>query len=96
MQSVKPGIITHLNLKARVSLKHATMDDGTIVPPPSPQLLALHAACAQVAHMSAAAGHLDDIIGDPDADHASVMTQPEATAILAQRLKALELDPSAA
>lgn len=74
-------------LKQRVSFREVTMD-GEIVPPPSPQLLALHAACAKVAHLSGAAEHLYDVFDDPDADcmvSISLMTQTEAPAILTKK-----------
>ena len=76
------------------SFAQSEMDNGTIVPPPSPQLLALHAVCAQVAHMSGAAEYLGDIFGDLDDDlavHGSVMTQPGAMAMLSQKLKMLQI-----
>ena len=41
--------------------------DGEEIPPPSPTLLAIQAACAQVAHMSGAAEILDDLYRDDDA-----------------------------
>ena len=69
--------------------------DNTVVQPPSPQLLALHAACAQVAHLSAAVEHLDDIFGNPDVERTMVMTQPESAAILTKKLWALMIVPLA-
>lgn len=36
------------------------------IKPPSPELLALHAACAQVAHMSGAAEHLEETFRDTE------------------------------
>ena len=41
--------------------------DGEEIPPPSPTLLAIQAACAQVAHMSGAAEILDEFYRDDDA-----------------------------
>lgn len=77
------------------------MDDDAhaIVKPPSPQLLALHATCAQVAHLSGAAEHLYDIFSDHDVDRmapTSDLTQPEANTVLIRKLKALTIIPPAA
>jgi hypothetical protein len=37
-----------------------------IIPAPDPRIIALHAACAKVAHMSAAAEHLEVVFRDPE------------------------------
>jgi hypothetical protein len=36
------------------------------IPAPDPRIIALHAACAKVAHMSAAAEHLEVVFRDPE------------------------------
>ena len=41
-----------------------TTPDPVKLPLPSPDLLALHAACAQVAHLSGAGEYLDRILED--------------------------------
>ncbi|RPD77121.1 hypothetical protein L226DRAFT_569323 [Lentinus tigrinus ALCF2SS1-7] len=52
--------------KSPVVFKAGQGDDGTAIPTPSPKLLALHAAAAQIAHMSAAAEILDRYEMDED------------------------------
>jgi hypothetical protein len=43
-----------------------TSSDPTNLPVPSPELLALHAACAKVAHLSGASEHIDELDRDLD------------------------------
>ena len=68
------------------------------VPPPSPQLLALHAVCARVAHMSGAAEFLDRL--ELDAEETSVLAFDGSSAHLLSNLispyadvPSLKLDP---
>jgi hypothetical protein len=42
------------DLLREVRFHNSTTPDGRAVPPPDPGLLAIHAACAQVAHLSGA------------------------------------------
>jgi len=48
-----------------------TSSDPTNLPVPSPELLALHAACAKVAHLSGAREHIDEL--DRDLDDSRVL-----------------------
>ena len=48
------------------TFKVHTLPDGTAIEPPSPQLLALHAACAKIAHMSGAMEILEEMFRDTD------------------------------
>ncbi|KAI0261957.1 hypothetical protein BC834DRAFT_893435 [Gloeopeniophorella convolvens] len=48
----------------RVSFREARSAEGDVIPPPSPMLLELHAACARIAHISGAAGVLDGFYRD--------------------------------
>ncbi|KAF8119154.1 hypothetical protein EV363DRAFT_1203204, partial [Boletus edulis] len=52
---------------------------------PDPRIIALHAACAQIAHMSGAAGWLQEFLRD--SDEISVMTAPNAASELSRALK---------
>ncbi|TFY78403.1 hypothetical protein EWM64_g5610 [Hericium alpestre] len=63
--------------------------DPEVIPAPHPELIAVHAACARVAHMSGAAEYLEELCRETDA--ISVMTEPNAANELAQSLKALQL-----
>lgn len=48
------------DFKHSVTFRTHLLPNGRSIEPPSPQFLALHAACAQVAHMSGAAGLLEE------------------------------------
>ncbi|CAA7263813.1 unnamed protein product [Cyclocybe aegerita] len=96
--SEDPRRFRNARLKQRVSFRTASTTDGTdtVIPPPHPRILALHAACAQVAHLSGAAGHVSEFYGNPDQDSISVMTEPSAPTKLVQKLKILQLVSSPA
>ena len=47
------------DIRDRITFRPCTLDDGTVVPPPSSELIRLHAACVKIAHMSGAAEVLD-------------------------------------
>ena len=49
--------------------------EGKVVPAPSPRLLEIHAACAQVAHLSGAAEILDEFYRD-DCDRVELSRSP--------------------
>ena len=51
-------------LVREVRFRDFTTSEGKNIPAPSPQLLEIHAACAQIAHMSGAAEVLDEFYGD--------------------------------
>ena len=85
-----PETILAWRIKTQVGFRSTvSLEDGTTIPPPHPRLLALHAACAQVAHMSGAAEHLVELYRDMD--EISVMTEPSAPLELSRKLKALQL-----
>lgn len=50
---------------SRITFQPKQVGKGTI-PAPDPRIVALHAACAKVAHMSAAAEHLGAVFRDPE------------------------------
>ncbi|KAF9472887.1 hypothetical protein BDN70DRAFT_867965 [Pholiota conissans] len=96
-----PFLLRAYGIKDQVIFRSYTFhdDDGNpiVIPAPHPSLIALHAACAQVAHMSGAAEHLAELYPDSDLDPGpSVMTQPNASAKLVQKLKLVQLVPSVA
>lgn len=68
-----------------------TTYEGRVVtiPAPDPRLLALHAACAQIAHMSGAAEHLEEFYRDTDP--IAVMTEPNAAQELTRVLTSLQV-----
>ncbi|KZT74307.1 hypothetical protein DAEQUDRAFT_753793 [Daedalea quercina L-15889] len=78
-----------IGIKLRITLKATATVGGEVIPPPHPRLIALHAACAEIAHMSGAAEHLNEIFRDADA--VSDMTEPNAAYELTRALKALRL-----
>ena len=62
-----------------------TSPDPSILPYPSQKLLALHAACAKVAHLSGAGEYIDKF--DRDADDLDVLaTDGSSSAILTHAL----------
>lgn len=71
-------------LKARITFEACEVEDKTI-PPPNPRLLAVHAACAQIAQMSGAAEYINEFFRDDD--EISVMTQPGAAHELTRALR---------
>ena len=66
-----------------------TLPNGRTIEPPSPQLIALHAACAQIAHMSGAAEHLEETFKDTEAIPVMTAT-PNAADKLARALAKAE------
>ena len=66
-----------------------TLPGGKEIEPPSPQLIALHAACAKIAHMSGAAEHLEEAFRDTEP--LPVMTDPNAPDELVHALKKVRL-----
>ncbi|KXN89744.1 hypothetical protein AN958_05284 [Leucoagaricus sp. SymC.cos] len=81
-------------IKEQVRFTSATTDDGVFIPPPHRSLLALHAACARIAHMSGAAEYLDYLYREPDS--IMTMTESNAPAELTRILTALQLAPAKA
>lgn len=75
-----------MGLRNRVTLTNFTerkfkQASGVLkLPLPDPRLLALHAVCARVAHMSGAAEALDDF--DRDVEETSVLARDGASAHL--------------
>ena len=77
-------------IRPSVVFQAHTLQNGKKIEPPSPQLLALHAACAQIAHMSGAAEHLEETFRDTEP--ISVMTAaPNSANELAHALKKVQL-----
>jgi hypothetical protein len=72
-----------------VTFQAYTLPNGKKIEPPSPQLIALHAACAKIAHMSGAAEHLEETFRDTEP--ISVMTAPNAADELVHALKKVQL-----
>ena len=73
------------------TFKAHTLPNGETIEPPSPQLLALHAACAQIAHMSGAAGILEETFRDTD-DIPLMTATDNSAAILSHALKKVQLE----
>ena len=72
-----------------------TSPDPDKLPCPSPQLLALHAVCAKVAHLSGAGEHIDKF--DRDADDMDVLaTDDTSSEVLTNALLKSMSQPSAA
>ena len=72
-----------------VTFQTYTLPNGKEIEPPSPQLIALHAACAKIAHMSGAAEHLEETFRDTEP--IPVMTAPNAADELVHALKKVQL-----
>ena len=62
-------------LVREVRFRNFTTSESKNIPAPSPKLLAIHAACAQIAHMSGAAGVLDEFYRD-DGERAELTRAP--------------------
>jgi len=76
------------NFLTSVTFQTYTLPNGKRIEPPSPQLIALHAACAKVAHMSGTAEHLDETFRDTEP--LPVMTAPNAANELVHALKKVQ------
>ena len=50
--------------RASTTFQANALPNGKKIEPPSPKLIALHAACAKIAHLSGAAGHLKETYRD--------------------------------
>ena len=72
----------------RITFRSVSVD-GQVIPAPAPEIIALHAACAKIAHMSGAVDLLREFYRDTDA--IAVMTHPNATHELSRALKALQI-----
>jgi len=77
--------------RASVTLKTYTLPNGKKIEPSSPQLIALHAACAKITHTSGAAKHLEETFRDTEP--IPVMTAPNAADELDHALKKVQLQP---
>ena len=75
--------------RTSVTFRAYTLPGGKEIEPPSPQLIALHAACAKIAHMSGAAEHLEETFRDTEP--LPVMTAPNASNELVHALKKVQL-----
>ena len=47
------------DMRDRITFRSCMFNDGTVIPPPSSELIRLHAACVKIAHMSGAIEMLD-------------------------------------
>ena len=86
-------LIAHGSIKSQIVFEDYTLADQ-VIPAPDPKIIALHAACARIAHMSGAAEHLRELYRDTE--HISVMTESNAADELCRALKALQTVFSAA
>ncbi|RPD53564.1 hypothetical protein L226DRAFT_613841 [Lentinus tigrinus ALCF2SS1-7] len=77
-----------LDLQSQVVFRSYSVD-GEVIPAPDPKIIALHAACAQIAHMSGVAECLGELYRGMDA--IAVMTHPKAPYELSRALKTLQI-----
>ncbi|KAJ3563705.1 hypothetical protein NP233_g8768 [Leucocoprinus birnbaumii] len=75
-------------VKSRIAFSSKTIG-GKVIAAPDERLIALHAACARIAHMSGAAGYLKENFRHADN---MLMTEPYARHELARALRRLALD----
>jgi hypothetical protein len=75
-------------IKLQISFRSVEFGDKTISAP-HPRLIAIHAACARIAHMSGAAQHLEELFRG--SDQISLMIEPNAAYHLTQALKMFQL-----
>lgn len=69
IDSTRTGILRHRIFSVDRTL---FLTDTRTIDPPSPRLLAIHAAIANILHMSAARDHIDSILWDLDQGEISV------------------------
>jgi len=77
------------NYPTSVTFKSYTLLNDNKIEPPSPQLLALHAASAKIAHMSGVVEHLKEKFRDTEP--IAVMTSPNAADEFVRALKNAQL-----
>ena len=93
-----PSLAGPLDLVREVQFHSYTTPDGEEFPPPSPTLLAIHAACARIAHMSGAAEVLDEFYRDDDGLGALSRTpwdmsfNADSAAVLERALRRVQVD----
>ena len=75
------------SIKSQVALEDYPLGDQ-VIPAPDPKIIALHAACARIAHMSGAMEHLRELYRETD--DISIMTKPNAADELRRALAALQ------
>ncbi|TFY74010.1 hypothetical protein EWM64_g10002 [Hericium alpestre] len=61
-------VLRYIGFLLQVQFHAFITPEGDAVPPPSRKLLEIHAACAQIAHLSGAAEVLDEFYGNGDTD----------------------------
>ena len=91
LSEIAAGII-----KSPVTFRDTSMTrDGVTVtiPAPDPDLMALHATCAKVAHASGAAEYLEELYRNTGSF--AVMTEPNAAHELTRILKTVQVRPAA-
>lgn len=77
----------------RVQFRTSVVDQ-LVIAAPDPRIIALHAACARIAHMSGAAEVLEEVYRDTEA--IPLMTEPNAVYELHRALRAVQLVQSLA
>jgi len=77
-----------LGVKSRITFRSVPVGQE-VIPAPDPRIIALHAACAKVAHMSAAAEYLEKVFRDPE--QLRVMTDDGAFLNLVGTLRNLQI-----
>ena len=75
--------------RREVTFQACTLPNSKKIEPPSPELIALHAACAMIAHRSGVAEHLQETFRDTEP--ISIMTAPNAANELVHALKKVQL-----
>ncbi|TFY81523.1 hypothetical protein EWM64_g2485 [Hericium alpestre] len=76
------------HVKPQIVFRSLPLGDQ-VIPAPDPDIIALHAACARIAHMSGAAEYLRELYRD--VDNIAVMTEPNAAYELSRALKTLQV-----
>lgn len=79
--------LTRGGIKSQVVFEDYSLGDQ-VIPAPDTKIIALHAACARIAHMSGVTEHLRELYRDTD--DISVMTEPNAAHELCRALEALQ------
>lgn len=80
------------HFRTSATFQACVLPNGKKIEPPSPKLIALHAACAKIAHLSGAAKHLNETFRDTKP--LPVMTAPNAADELAHALNKVQLQAS--
>ena len=74
-----------------IRFRDLSTSEGKVIPAPNPKLLEIHAACAQVAHLSGAAGILNEFYTELSRSPWDMSFDPSGAAVLERALRRFQV-----